>query len=335
MSRTIALLVQLCVAGTCCLAHAQANDAALIATGARRDAVISSFTSFAPDVVTFDAPPLEVPAAITFVVTIDSDEERARVWRRRDGVTLERRIEASDPDGYSLALVASELLEVARSGADPALLGATIVAAPEPVASEIVQPPRVAPPAPIVAPIAPIASAASLALTIGLGAEAWLGLEEGSPWIVQGALFVELLARATADVWLGGALFASGLGENTFDTNGAEGSFARHDFGARVTIAGDAGPVHTRLLAHVRVGGSAVVGSAVRADERRSETVAAWFVGLGFEVRQPLIEGLELWLELAADLVPAPVRFTVLGAAWITEAPARLAGRLGAAWRLP
>ena len=93
------------------------------------------------------------------------------------------------------------------------------------------------------------------------------------------------------------------------------------------------GWIRTRLLGHIRIGGSAVVGAATRDGERRSATVPAWLVGLAIEARQPLIEGLELWLELGADLLPAPIRFAVAGERVIEEARVRFTARLGAGWR--
>src|SRR5690606_8909506 len=145
--------------------------------------------------------------------------------RRRDESTFERGVSLPDPDGYALALVASELLELARSGVDPARVGASPSEAPPALA------PVVAEAAPVEAPVeaAPeeaLIEPARLAFTAGLGAEAWLGTDAGSPWLVQGVAFVELLGRPSSDGWLvGGALLVSTLGSWSTEANDIEGSF--------------------------------------------------------------------------------------------------------------
>lgn len=323
MVRTAALVSIASLAPSLALAQ---GDVGLVASGERRAEVAEAFESFVADAQRFEAPPEPVPGAILFLVAID--EQSVRVWRRRDNVTLERRLPAAESEGYALALVASELLEVARAGTDPAAVGATIVEAPEP------PPPPPEPPPPVASP-ASIEARPSAAFTIGLGVEAWAGVEERTPWLVQGSAFVELLLRPSGEDWLAGAgIFVSTLGVWTNESNGIEGTYARHDVGLRATIAGDVGPVGTRLLAHARGGGSAVVGSGVHETERNDATVGAWFVGISVEARQPLVLGLEVWLELGADVFPAPVRFTAFGDTLLREPPVRVAARLGLDWRV-
>jgi len=175
-----------------------------------------------------------------------------------------------------------------------------------------------------------------VAFTPGIALEGWFSID-GDPWQVQPALFVELLAGPADEAWrVGGAIFASGLGSAPFERGGFEGSYARYDLGARLTFGGDLGPVRTRLLGHVRVGGAPVVVSAQPAgenDERAEAVLGSWFVGAGIDLRQPIVEGLEAFLDLSVDFLPAPLRVTGLGAALVREPVVRPGGRLGLAWR--
>ncbi|MCB9597788.1 MAG: hypothetical protein H6719_34035 [Sandaracinaceae bacterium] len=338
-------------------ALAQADDVALVVTGEDAEVAGSAFESFvAVDAARrLDVAPVVPDASVGMLVSIDTDGSVVRVWRRRDGVTLERAFDARQ-DGYALAVVASELLEVARTGADPASVGATVVeVAPveaEPVpeatdttdavdataAADTTDAPAAVDDATLSEPGAANEDGGWRAsFTPGVGVEGWLSTE-GEPWIVQPTLFLEVLAGPATESWrIGGALFASALGAWSFESAGVEGTYARHDFGARLTVGGDVGPVDTRLLGHVRVGGSAVVVSASegRNEDSVAATRAGWFVGLGLDARQPLIAGLEVFLDLSADLLPAPLRFTAGGATVVLEPSVRLGGRLGLAWRLP
>lgn len=334
-------------------ACAQDGAVALVVTGEDRAAAAAAFLTFAdiPEPLRFDAPPPEPPAEVEMLVRIDTDGPFVRVWRRRDGVILERRFDAPT-DGYTLAVVASELVEVARTGADPATVGAVVVEEEPAATAETTPPPEVeSPPEPEPAPepepeVAPEEVSPpvgedetpwTVEFTPGVGVEAWLSLPDPDPWIVQPTLFVELLAGQ--DGWrIGGAIFASALGGWSREDAGFEVGYARHDFGLRLGGGGDVGPIGTRLLAHVRGGASVVVGSAAREeinDDRREQLVPGWFVGLSLDVRQPIALGLEIFFEVGADILPAPVRFTAFGATLVVEPSVRLGGRLGLAWRLP
>jgi len=320
-------------------ASAQDGEVALVVTGPSAADARSAFVSFVdvPPALRFDAAPDAPPNGVELLVRIDTEAPAVRVWRRRDGAVLERRFDEAQ-DGYALAVVAAELLEVARTGADPAAVGATLVE-PEPEASPELEP-EPEPPEPEVAPeeLAPRDDVAwAIELTPGLGVEGWFSID-GDPWIVQPTVFFEVLGGPAGEAWrIGGALFASALGQMGVSEGELQGSYARHDVGARLSVGGDVGPVGTRLLGHVRVGGAAVIGSAERQgrdDDRRESARPGWFVGLGLDVRQPLIEGLELFLDLSADVLPAPVRFEGEGRALVAEPWVRLGGRLGLAWRV-
>ncbi len=346
MSARLAAVLALGALSLAARARAQDEVVALVVSGVDRDAATSAFLSFAdvPARLRFDVEPVPPPDEVAMLVRIDTDAPAVRVWRRRDGVVLERRFDGPE-DGYALAVVASELVEVARTGADPATVGAVVVEAEPPAATaEATPPPEVEAPAPEpeaveeARPDPPAEEAPwALEITPGVGVEGWLSLPRPDPWIVQPTLFVELLVGR--DGWrLGGAVFASALGGWSREDGGFEVGYARHDVGLRLGGGGDVGPIGTRLLAHLRVGASAVVGAAEREgvnDDRRDQVVPGWFVGLALDARQPLALGLELFLELGADLLPAPVRFTAFGATLIAEPTVRLGGRLGLAWRLP
>ena len=58
----------------------------------------------------------ESDMALGYVVMIDTDDDVVHVFRHSDGARFERRFEVEVEDSYALALVAAELLEVARSG---------------------------------------------------------------------------------------------------------------------------------------------------------------------------------------------------------------------------
>lgn len=316
------------------VAQAQPNDVALVASGGRGAVAADAFASFValPDERRYAEAPEPTPEGIALLVTIDTDAPLVRVWRRRDDAVLERRFDGPGEDGYALALVAAELLEVARTGADPESVGATVtLGEAEPAAPD---PPE--PAAPETASSEPPPPGARFAVTAGVGAEAWLSTEAGGPWLVQPALFLELVGAPPGERWvLGAGLHASGLGAFVHGANGVQGRYARYDVGLRLTFGGDVGPARTRLLGHLRGGGSAVIGSAAQdGGERRAEALRpGWFVGVAVEGRQPLVDGLELTLELGADVLPAPVTFTAFGEPLLVESPLRVGARLGLAWR--
>ncbi|MEZ4336387.1 MAG: hypothetical protein R3B82_07145 [Sandaracinaceae bacterium] len=331
--------------------RAQDEVVALVVIGADRECAANAFLSFAavPEHLRFEAAPEVPPDEIEMLVRIDTDAPTVRVWRRRDGVTLERRFEEAT-DGYALAVVASELVEVARTGADPATVGAVVVEETPAATAETTLPPEVetppeAPPPEVVpeavadTPPPPAADEGApwvVEVTPGVGVEGWLSLPEPEPWIVQPTLFVELLAGQEG--WrFGGAIFASAAGGWSQEAGGFETRYARHEVGLRLGVGGDLGPIGTRLLAHVRGGASLVVGGAGRQgieDDDREQLVPSGFVGLSLDLRQPIVAGLEVFLEVGADLLPAPVRFTAFGATLVVEPDVRLAGRLGLAWRI-
>ena len=87
-------------------------------------------------------------------------------------------------------------------------------------------------------------------------------------------------------------------------------------------------------MGHLRGGGAAVLGRGTQETGESAEAVrAGWFAGISAEARQPLVEGLEVTLELGVDVLPAPVVFTAFGEPLLDESTLRLAGRLGLAWR--
>ncbi|MBX3273455.1 MAG: hypothetical protein KF729_24540 [Sandaracinaceae bacterium] len=323
------------------IARAQTSDAvALVTRGARAAEAAGAFATFvALDAARrFDEAPPTIPADVDWLVTIDTvdaDAPLVRVWSRRTGVTLERRFEAQE-DGYALAVVAAELLEVARTGADPRSVGATVEPAPpapDPAPDPAPEPPAQPAPAPTTreARSAP----AALAVTVGVGAEVWGAASAGGPWLAQPALFVELVGRPDGEGWVvGGALYASGLGAYAATSEGLDVRYARYEVGARISVGGELGPARTRLLGHARAGAAAVVASASRADGTQGgeHARAGWHLGVSLEGRQPLVAGLELTLELGADVLPAPVTLVADGARVLAEGPVRVGGRLGLAW---
>jgi hypothetical protein len=315
-------------------ATAQANDVALVVSGSHAASTAEAFGTFVPISPDrrFDRALGEPPSDIAWLVTIDTDTGVVSVWRRRDRALLERRFQGDEDDGYALALVAAELLEVARSGSDPSAVGATLVVEPTVSEEEPERAEEIRPDAPAAEAIAP---PLRLSATIGAGVEAWFSVERDTPWIVQPTIFVEVSGLARDGWILAAALTASGLGAWSRDTSELRGTYQRHDFGARFSFGGDVGPLRTRLMAHARAGASLVSGSAERAanGERGEAIRAGWFLGLALEARQPLIAGLEVWLELGMDGLPAPVRFLAFGETLLAEAPLRLTGDLGLAWR--
>lgn len=324
------------------VAEAQEGDVALVASGQGGAAAADAFASFVglPSERRYTEAPDPTPEGVTLLVTIDTDTPLVRVWRRRDDAVLERRFEVAEDDGYALALVATELLEVARSGADPETVGATITTStPEARDAAAVRAADEAPAEP--APESTEGSAPralAFALTVGASVEAWLSGDAGSPWLVQPALFLELVATPPGERWvIGGGVFASGLG--AFDTQDQAatvvGRYQRYDVGLRLSFGGDVGPVRTRLMAHLRGGGAVVVGRGTRepSGERAEALRGGWSLGISGEARQPLVEGLEVTLELGLDVLPAPVVYSAFGEPLLVESTLRLAGRLGLAWR--
>lgn len=172
----------------------------------------------------------------------------------------------------------------------------------------------------------------------GAGIEAWTGLESGSPWLVQPTVFFDVLWRVGRTVLVGAGVYASGFGSYGAATSRATLDYRRYDVGARVTGAFDVSRAGPRLLGHVRGGGGVVVGEGRTVggtnEETRSESVGSWFIGLGVEARQPLVAGLELYLEVTVDVLPAPTTFIAFGETLAEESPLRLAGRLGLGWRI-
>lgn len=363
LPRTVARWADLAVAIVLLLAgaaaEAQTSDVALVSSGERAQVAADAFVRFValPNDRRYAAMPNPRPAAVAFVVTLETDVPLVRVWRRRDGAVLERRFDDSHEDGYAIAFVAAELLEVARTGGDPASIGATVAARPpsaelatEPTARDSMLDNDRASSRAEVAASGTGASEANrrtapepersaqrprLDVTLGLGAEAWLGVEERAPWMVQPALFIDLAGSLGGEPWLlSGALLVSGLGSFSRQENGVEGRYQRYDVALRVGLGGDLGEADTRLLGHVRAGASAVVGRAEQAAAESAEvTRPGWFIGASLEGRQPLWEGLELTAEVSADVLPAPVTFTAFGQPLVEESLLRFAARLGLAWR--
>ncbi|MBW2462129.1 MAG: hypothetical protein JRH11_10820 [Deltaproteobacteria bacterium] len=176
------------------------------------------------------------------------------------------------------------------------------------------------------------------AFSVGAGIEAWTGLEEQSPWLAQPTVFFDVLWRVGSTLLVGAGVFGSGFGSYGATTSRATLDYRRYDVGARVTGAFDVSRAGPRLLGHVRGGGGVVVGEGRTLggtnEETRSESVGSWFIGLGVEARQPLVAGLELYLEVTVDILPAPTSFIAFGESLADEGPLRLAGRLGLGWRI-
>jgi len=105
------------IAGVAGVAEAQESDVALVSWGERSVVAADAFASFVglPDERRYSTIPDPPPDGVALLVTIDTDTPLIRVWRRRDDAVLERRFDAPEDDGYALALVATELLEVARA----------------------------------------------------------------------------------------------------------------------------------------------------------------------------------------------------------------------------
>ncbi|HJL16889.1 MAG TPA: hypothetical protein RMH99_14590, partial [Sandaracinaceae bacterium LLY-WYZ-13_1] len=170
------------------------RDVALVTRGAEASGAAEAFASFVglPADRRYTEAPAPTPDDVELLVTIDTDAPSVRVWRRSDGAVLERRIAGSPTDPYALALMASELLEVARTGADPASVGATVSTssdADDPTTD------RDAPAEP-----ATLREAAdedgriepALATTVGAWVEGWFSSDGGAPWLVQPGLAVDL-----------------------------------------------------------------------------------------------------------------------------------------------
>jgi hypothetical protein len=343
-------------------APAEAQDAvALFVSGESGSSVADAFTGLvdvdeARRVVGADPDRVagaEADPEVGYVVMIDTDADVVRVLRRSDGARFQKRFEASDEDNYALALVATELLEVARSGGDPVALGLTGEAStddssesaasgdsdadppPEdgasPIATEVATEPT--------GPTDEVFQSESetLALTLGAGAEVWATFGEAAPWLVEPTLFFDVMVALGAKLRVGGGVFVTGLGRFEGESVDAVVAYSRYDVGARGTLGLDVGPVATRLLLHVRVGGAVVVGegrtTSLIAQETSSESVGAFFAGLGVEARQPLTLGLELFLQVFADALPSPVTFVAFGASLVAEGPFRIGAQAGLSWR--
>jgi hypothetical protein len=288
----------------------------------------------------------EGDAELGYVILIDTDADVVWVLRRADGARFQKRFEASAEDSYALALVAAELLEVARSGGDPVALGLTGetdvgegVESSESAAVEEVtadaRPSASPDPAPLDSPPEPAKE--QTAFTLGVGAEVWGTFGEEAPWLVEPSLFFDVVTRVGSTLRIGGGVFVSGFGRFDGETADAFVTYSRYDIGARGSLGFDTGPFATRLLVHVRVGGSVVVGdgrtSSLTTQETAHESVEAFFAGLSLEGRQPLVLGLELFLDLYLDVLPAPVAFVAFGGTPVAEGSVRLGGRAGFCWR--
>lgn len=326
-------------------AAAQTADVGLIAD---RDSADEAFLHFVPVPDEHRFAGMEDArhdAAVAFVVDLQGADGVVRIWRRSDRATLERRLEGPDPEGYALAVMGSELLEVARAGSMVEVVSVDPPApeeAAEPPAPEAARPePPSAPEGPD--PEAPAEAAGApgpVSFTVGAALEGWFSSETGGPWLVQPALAFELGYSPPGEDWqLGVGLFGAGLGQLDRRVGDVELHYQRYDAGVRLTVGGAFGPVGTRLFGHARLGASAVVGRAEDEGEddnprEGSRTLAGGFVGPSLEARQPIVEGLELTLELGVDVLIEPVRFLADSVTLVVESPLRLSGRLGLAYRV-
>lgn len=272
-------------------------------------------------------PPDDVVTAVAFVVTIDTDAARVEVRAFSSGSTLERRMDGPQ-DGYALALIAAELLELARSGADPSTLSAAAVQPPEGL-------PRALRRAELPTLDAAPSRDALLALTFAAGLHVWGGWEGSGIVLAQPTIIAELLVHLEGAPWsVGGAIALAGLGTFTRQGDAALGRYGRHEVAVRLSAGSEVGSLGTQVLAYLGLGVAAVSGSGTlpssgREVERWSD---GWSVGGALEIRQPLYEGLVLALELGVDALPAPIRFTALGEPLLVEPSARLGGRLWVGW---
>lgn len=307
----------------------------------RREAADQAFLELLPipDARRFDDLDAARAAEVAYVVDLRGRDGVVRVWRRSDRATLERRLEEPDPDGYALAVMGSELLEVAREGSMADVVevdDAPVEQAPaEAVGDEA---PEATSEEPIEAPV-DASSEDGLAFTGGAALEAWGSPVERGAWQLQPAIALELAWLPGDAGWqLAVGLFAAGVGQTAAEVGRLEGRYQRFDLGARLTAGAELAPGMTWLLGHVRVGGAAVLGrvedETVANGAEGSATVPAFFVGAAIEARQPLFEGLQLTLEVGADALVEPVRFEANGQLLVREGPVRLSARLGLAYRV-
>lgn len=273
--------------------------------------------------------------SVAFVVDLRGADGIVRVWRRSDRATLERRLPEPDADGYALAVMGSELLEVARAGstAEVVEVDDTPLEEPEPAAAATEEPAlteEASEPAP---------EGDGVAFTGGVAFEAWGSPVERGAWQLQPALALELAWLPGNAGWqLALGLEVAGLGQTAASVGTFDGVYQRYDFGGRLTAGGELGDGLPWLLGHVRIGGAAVLGRAeddtMGNEAEGSQTVGAFFVGAAFEARQPLVEGLQLTLALGIDALVDPVRFEAGGQLLVREGPVRLSARLGLAYRV-
>jgi hypothetical protein len=344
-------------------------DVALFTSGAAGSAVSEAFAGLVPlpaerRIDGFDDAELraaENDETLGYVVTIATDRDLVQVLRRADGARFERRFVMDADNAYAMALVATELLEVARSGGDPATLGLVATTSVEGTEEsvtgdhegdrenvarsraeetedrpedgeenggsdtgdgELVD--------------APSASGSShWSLTMGAHAELWTSPSDHTPWLLQPGLFVEVLLH-TGTLLLGVSIEASGVG--AYEGVGADAAaiYRRYDVGGRVSAGFDVGPAATRLLLHFRGGGSVVTAdgrtTTLAMQEKRNESTGASYFGLGVSARQPIVAGLSIHLTLGADLLPAPVQLLTFGETVVGEGSLRLLAQLGACW---
>ncbi len=353
MRRGVLAVALICLAPA--VGRAQAGDVGVVVDEEVRDRAFLELLDVPPERRFTDVEVARRDPSLGFVVDLRVREGVARVWRRSDHATLERRLAEPDAEGYAVAVVASELLEVARAGstaevvsidpptdplsqpsagaapdgdADPATDGPAEPTPPEPAATATESPPLAGEEGGDVSD--------RLAFTAVAAFEAW-AMPDG-PWQLQPALALELAWIGAGQDWqLSVGLFGAGGGQSDREVSRVEGRYNRVDGGLRVGIGGWVGPARTRLLAHARGGASAVIMHAEEegnARRRASTTQAGGFVGASVEVRQPLDFGLEVSLELGVDAIVEPLVFQASGVTLLREGPVRLSGRLGVAYRV-
>ncbi|MGE0784490.1 MAG: hypothetical protein AB7S26_02300 [Sandaracinaceae bacterium] len=355
------------------IVRAQPDDLAVVVSGAGASpAGVELYRILpVPDSRRFDSAPDALPDDVQLLLLIDTDSPRLAVWRRRDDVMLVRPLEGEvGQDAYALAVMAGELVEIARTERDPRASGLRVVSATggrlEAVRASSdrvdasVDPRSDAPPDAVADPERRAADgtddpadasgsepagtgdaqspppAGSVSVTVGLGLDAWLSPTSEGPWQVQPALMFDVLVRAGGAGWLvGGGILVAGLGGWGSSQGGVEATYGRHDFGARFTVGGEVGDARTRLLGHLGGGASLLVlrGEREGGGDHAEVLRPSGFAGLAFEVRQPVVDGFELWLSGGADLLLPPVELTADGALVTREPPVRLGARIGVDWR--
>ncbi len=334
----------------------ESEAVALFTSGTAGSAVSEAFVGLVPlpdehRVDGFDAQRLraaESDDALGYVISIATDLDLVQVLRRSDGARFERRFAVDAEDAYAMALVAAELLEVAKSGGDPEVLGLVATASVAGETPNGTTPSEGDESAPTEEASAEDGERAtedeagagqsakrSWMLTLGAHAELWGSPAQAGVWLVQPGLFTDMLFRV-GSLLVGGGLIASGFGGYGGRTEDVAATYRRYDLGGRVSVGVDVGALATRLLFHLRAGGSVVTADGrtitLATQQTRSESTGTAFLGFAIEARQPLVSGLSLHLSLGLDGLLSPVKVIAFEEVVATEGSLRLVAQLGICW---